>query len=98
MRHRTGLGNRNDVAIADRPGERNSGCRAAVCCADMCKRGITQKLRIRAAERRVSHYRHAVLLAPWQEATLDAAIPQAVRQLIGCAAIAFLNTEEIFHV
>src|SRR5258708_24374513 len=98
MRHRTGFGNCNDVTVADGPGQRNSGCRATVCCADTYKRGITQQAGTGAAERRISHHRHAVLLAPWQQLTLYAAVAQAVRELISRAAIAFLNTEQIFHV
>src|SRR5260370_38594825 len=82
MRHRTGFGNCNDVAVADGPGQRNSGCRAAVCCADTYKWGITQQAGTGSAERRISHHRHAVLLAPWQQVTLYAAVAEAVRELI----------------
>ena len=68
------------------------------CCADTYKRGITQQAGTGSAERRVSHHRHAVLLAPWQQVTLYAAVAEAVRELISRAAIAFWNTEQIFHV
>src|SRR5205823_1986579 len=85
MRHRTGFGNCNDVAVADGPGQRNSGCRAAVCCADTYKRGITQHAGTGSAERRISHHRHAVLLALWQQVTLYAAVAEAVRELISRA-------------
>src|SRR5207248_4954350 len=98
MRHRTGFGNCNDVAVANGPGQRNSGCRATVCCADTYKRGITQQAGTGAAERRISHHRHAVLLAPWQQLTLYGAVAEAVRELISRAAIAFWNPEQIFHV
>src|SRR5262249_14807853 len=64
MRDRTRFGNCNDVTAADGPGERNSGCRAVVFCANTCKRGITQQPGAGAAERRIGHHRHTVLLAP----------------------------------
>src|ERR1700726_4393493 len=98
MRHRTGFGNCNDVAVADGPGQRNSGCRATVCCADTCKRGITQQAGTGAAERRISHHRHAVLLAPWQQVMFYAPVAEAVRELSSRAAIAFWNTAHVSHV
>src|SRR5712672_2399125 len=98
MRRRARFGNCNDVAIADGPGQRNSGCRATVCCADTYKCGITQEAGTGSAERRISHHRHAVLLAPWQQVALYAAVAEAVRELISRAAIALFNTEQIFHV
>src|ERR1700693_5848715 len=73
MRRRTGFGNCNDVTVADGPGQRDSGCRATMCCADTCKRRIAQQAGAGAAERRIGHYRHAVLLAPWPQVMVDAA-------------------------
>src|ERR1700680_4063079 len=98
MRRRTGFGNCNDVTVADGPGQRASGWRATMCCANTCKRGITQQAGAGAAERRIGHYRHAVPLAPWQQVMLDAAAADVVSNLIGRAAIAVGNTEEVFHV
>jgi hypothetical protein len=51
-----------------------------------------------AAERRVCHHRHIVLLAPWQKITLDAAVIETVRDLIGRAAITVWDAEESFHL
>src|SRR5882724_12391474 len=86
MRDRTGLGNCNYVAVADGPGQRNSGCRATVCCADACKRRITQQAGAGPPERRIGHHRHGVLLTPWQQVTLYAAVAEAVGELISRAA------------
>ena len=69
-----------------------------MCCANTCKRGITQQAGAGAAERRIGHHRHAVLLAPWQQVMLNAAVAEVVKDLIGRAAIAVWNTEEVFHV
>src|SRR6266516_6031713 len=88
MRRRTGFGNCNDVTVADGPSQRDGGCRATMCCANMYKRGITQQADAGAAERRIGHHRHAVLLAPWQQVMLDAAAADVVSDLIGRAAIA----------
>src|SRR5262249_39374294 len=93
-----GFGNCNDVAAADGPSQRNSGRRAAVRQADTCKCGITQQAGARTAQWRISHHRHAVLLAPWQHVALYAAVAETVRELVGRAAIAFRNTEQAFHI
>src|SRR5262245_12427953 len=98
MRHRTGFGNGNDITAADGPGQSDSGCRASMCCTDTYKRRITQQLGAGAAERRISHHRHAVPLAPREQVTLNAPVSDTVRELISRAAIALWNTEEIFHV
>src|SRR6516225_7520285 len=98
MLRRAGFGNGDDIATADRPGQRDSGRRAIMRSADACECGITQHASAGAAKRRVGHHRHAVLLAPWQQVMLDTAIAEVVRDLIGRAAIAVCNTEEVFHV
>jgi hypothetical protein len=97
VRYGTRFGNCNDVTAADGPGERNSGCRAIVCCANTCKRGITQQIGARATEWRIGHHRHAVPLAPRQQAMFDAAVPDVVKDLISRAA-ALWNMEQIFEV
>src|SRR6516225_12017268 len=98
MRHRTRFGNCNDVTASDSPGQRNSSRRATACCANTGKRGITQQTGAGAAERRIGHHRHAMLLAPWQQVIFNAAVADVVRDLIGRAAIAVWNMEELFHV
>src|SRR5215470_11029286 len=98
MRYGTGFRNCNDVTAADGPGQRNSGCRATVCCANTCKRGITQQAGGGAAEWRIGHHRHAVLLAPWQQVIFNAAVADVVRDLICRAAIAVWNTEQVFQL
>src|SRR5262249_19239291 len=98
MRDRTRFGNCNDVTAADGPGQRNSGCRATVWCANTSKRGITQQAGGGAAQWRIGHHRHAVLLAPWQQVMFNAAVADIVRDLISRTAIAFWNTEQVFHV
>src|SRR5215475_13059630 len=98
MRYGTGFGNCNDVTAADSPGQRNGGCRATVCRANTCKRGITQQAGAGAAERRIGHHRHAVLLTPWKQVMFNAAVVEVVKDLIGRAAIALWDTEQIFHL
>jgi hypothetical protein len=39
-----------------------------------------------------------MLLAPWQQVIFNAAVADVVRDLIGRAAIAVWNMEELFHV
>src|SRR5262249_30351481 len=39
-----------------------------------------------------------MLLAPWQQVTLNAAVTDAVRDLIGRAAIALWSMEQVLHV
>src|SRR5437899_12966826 len=51
-----------------------------------------------AAERRIRHHRHIVLLAPQQNGRLNVTVVETVRDLIGCAAMAVWNTEQIFHL
>src|SRR5262245_39640782 len=98
MRHRAGFGNCNDITVADGPGQSNSGRRAAMRCTDTFKRRITQQLGAGAAEGGISHHRHAVALAPWEQVTFNAPVPDTVRELISRATIALWNTEEIFHI
>src|ERR1700752_1977875 len=98
MLYRTGFGNCDDMTVADGPGQRNRGCRAIMCSADTRKRRITQQAGAGAAEWRIGHHRHAVLLAPWQQVPLARRVSEVVGALIGRAAIAVWNTEEVFHV
>src|SRR6266566_7032906 len=98
MRHRTRFRNCNHVTAADGPGQRNSGCRATMCCANACKRRITQQAGAGTAEWRIGHHRHAVLLAPWQQVMFNTAVADVVRDLISGAAIALWNMEEAFQV
>src|SRR5262249_5216882 len=98
MRYGTGFGDCNDVTAADGPGQRDSRCRATVCCTNTCKRGITQQAGAETAERRVGHHRHAVLLAPWKQILFNAAVLEVVKDLITRASIALWNMEQIFHL
>src|SRR6266550_5092557 len=98
MRRRTGFGNCNDVTATDCPGQRDSGCRATVRCANTCKRGITQEVSAGAAERRIGHHGHAVLLAPWQQVLLNATVADVVKDLIGRAAIAVWSAKASLHI
>src|SRR5579862_1990622 len=50
------------------------------------------------AERRIRHHRHVVLPAPWQNVSLDVTVVETVGDLIGRAAIAVLNAEQILHL
>ena len=50
------------------------------------------------AERRISHDRQVVLLAPRQNIALNAAVVETVRDLISGAAMPVWNAEEIFHL
>src|SRR5260370_39259310 len=98
MRYGTRFGNCDDVTAADSPGQRNSGCRATACCANTCKRGITQQAGAGATKWRIGHYRHSVLLAPRQQVMFNAAVANVVKNLIGRAAIALWNMEQLFQV
>src|SRR5262245_25891801 len=80
------------------PGQSNSGCRASMRRTDTYKRKITQQLGAGPAKRRISHHRHAVPLAPREQVTLNAPVPDTVRELISRTAIALWNTKEVFHV
>jgi len=82
------------VTAPDGPSQSNSGCRTSVGRADARKRGIAQQARAGAAKRRIGHHRHAVPLAPWQQFMFNAAVVEAVRDLIGRAAIALRNFAE----
>ena len=62
------------------------------------QRRITHKAAVGAAEWRIGHHRHGMPLAPGQQATLNATIPDVVRDLIGRAAIAARNTEQLFQI
>ena len=90
VRRQAGFGNCDNVTDADGPGQRDGGRRAAVCCADTCKRGVTQQAG--TTERSIGHHRHAALLAPWQQIILNAAATDVVKDLIGRTAIAVWNT------
>src|SRR6516225_7190303 len=98
MRHRTRFGNCNDVTASDSPGQRNSSRRATACCANTGKRGITQQTGAGAAERRIGHYWHAMLLAPWQQIIFNAAVAEVVTDLVSRATIALWNMEQVLHV
>src|SRR5580693_9937325 len=98
MRCGTGLGNCDDLAAADDPSQRNRGCRALMRGADLRQRGVTYYEIIVAAERRIGHGRHIVLRAPWQNVTLNATVVETVRNLIGGAAMAVWDTEQILHL
>src|SRR5213082_184937 len=65
---------------------------------DLRQRAVTYQEVIVAAERRIRHHRHIVLLAPQQNGRLNVTVVETVRDLIGCAAMAVWNTEQIFHL
>src|SRR5262249_19737987 len=98
MRCRTRFGNCDDVTAADCPGQGDGGCRATARYAYARKRGITQQACARAAKRRVSHHRHVLLLAPWQQVTLNVALADIVEDLISRTAIAMRNAKELLHI
>src|SRR5205085_5491229 len=98
MRDGTRFGNCNDVTATDGPGQRKGGCRATVCCGNTCKCGITQYAGAGAAEWRIGHHRHPALLAPCQQVMFNAAVGDVVTNLVGRAAVAAWNMEELFHV
>src|ERR1700739_4043287 len=98
MLRRAGFGNRDDVAAADDPGQGNRGGRALVRGADLCQRAVTYHEVVATAERGIRHHRHIVLLAPWQQITLDVTVVETVRDLIGRTPRAVWNAEQIFHL
>src|SRR6185437_1398242 len=98
MRHGAGFWNRNDVTAANDPGQCNCGCGASMRCSNTTKNGITQQVGAEATKRRIGHHRHAVPFTPWQQVALNAATAEIVIDLIGRAAIAPGNAEQIFHL
>src|SRR5690348_7995541 len=98
MRHRPGFGNCNDITAADGPGQSYGSWRASVCCGNAPESGIAQQVGTEATKRRIRHHRHAVPLAPWQQVAFDAAATEVVIDLIGRAAIALWNAEQILHL
>src|ERR1019366_3539032 len=96
MRGRAGFWNCDNVTAADGPGQRDRGRRATVCRTDTCKRRVMRQAG--TAEGSIGHHRHAALLAPWQQIILNAAAADVVTNLIGRAAVAVWNMEEVFHV
>ena len=66
--------------------------------ADLRQRAVTYDEVMVAAERRVRHDRQIVLLAPRQKVALNATVVETVRHLIGRAATAVRNTEQILHL
>ena len=69
-----------------------------MCGADLRQHAVAYHQIIVAAEWRVCHHRHVVLLAPWQKVMLNAAVVETVRDLIGRAAITVWDTEESFYL
>src|SRR5260221_7895869 len=63
--------------------------------ADLRQRAVSYYQIILAAERRVRHDGHVMLLAPRQEIALDAAVVETVCDLIWGAAMAVWNAKEI---
>jgi hypothetical protein len=68
-----------------------------VCGSDLHQRAVAYHQIIVAAERRIRHHRQIVLSAPWEKITLNGAVIETVRDLIGRAAITVWDTEESFH-
>ena len=66
--------------------------------ADLGKCAITHDEMFVAAERRIRHHWHIVLLAPGQNVALYLPPVETVRDLIGCATMTVWHTEQIFHL
>src|SRR5436853_1827338 len=98
VRWRARFGNCDNVPAANHPGQRNRGGRAIMDSGDLRQRAVTYQEVMVAAERRIRHHRHIVLLAPQQNGRLNVTVVKTVRDLIGCAAMAVWNTEQIFHL
>ena len=69
-----------------------------MCSADLGQRAVTYQEVIVTAERRIRHHRHVVLLAPWQKVTLNVAVVETIRDLIGRAAMTVWDAEQILHL
>src|SRR5947207_4125207 len=98
VRWRAGFGNCDNVPAANQPGQRNRGGRAIMHSGDLRQRAVTYQEVIVAAERRIRHHRHIVLLAPRQNGRFNVTVVETVRDLIGCAAMTLWNAEQIFHL
>src|ERR1700704_3096246 len=98
VRWRAGFGNCDNAPTANHPGQRDRGGRAPMDSTDLRQRAVTYYKVMVPAERRVRHHRHVVLLAPQQNGRLNVTVVETVRDLIGCAAMAVWNTEQIFHL
>lgn len=64
------------------------------CGSDLHQHAVAYHQIIVTAERRICHHRQIVLLAPREKITLNAAVIETVRDLIGRAAITVWDTEE----
>ena len=80
-----------DFTAPNGPGEGDSGWRAAMCCANLGERRITQQRAARSAKRGVGHYWQCVLRTPEQQVMFNGAVTETVGNLISCAAIAMRN-------
>ena len=98
VRWRAGFGNRDNVPAANYPGQRDRGSRATMESADLRQRAIAYHEVMVTAERRVRHDRQVVLLAPRQNIALNATVVETVRDLVGGAATAVWDAEQIFHL
>lgn len=98
VRGRAGFWDCYDVPAANHPGERHRGGRAAMDRANLRQRAVAYYEVLVAAERGVRHDRQVVLLTPRQEIPLNATVVETVSDLIGGAAMALWNAEEIFHL
>src|ERR1039458_5403855 len=98
VRWRAGFGNCDNASAAYHPGQRDRGGRATMDSADLRQRAVTYYEVIVAAERRVRHDRQVVLLAPRQDIAFNATVVETVWDLIGGAAMAVWNAEQIFHL
>ena len=67
-------------------------------CADLRQPVVIHDEIVVATERRVGHDGQIMLLTPRQHVALNAAVVEAVWDLIGCAAVAYGNAEQLFHL
>src|SRR5580765_633909 len=86
VRGSAGLGNCNNVAATDHPGQRDRGGRAAMASADLGQGAVTDHEVFVPAEGRISHHRDVVLLAPRQQIVLNFTVVGTVGDLVRSAA------------
>ena len=69
-----------------------------MCGTDLRERAVAYQGAILTTQWRIRHHRQIVLRAPGQKVALNISVVETVGNLIGRAAIAVGDTEEIFHL
>jgi hypothetical protein len=91
------FGDRDEVGLAQDPGERDLGRSGFVALRDFFERGAIEQIPA-TANRRVAHDRDPVLLAPWKEIELDPALAEVIENLVRRATCAGRQCAQLLHI